>query len=165
VSEPSSIAGPRWPTQVAIGLGLGVIAALIWVDALRFSVGPVVGVGPSAAMRLVAAFTAVLGVAHLVAAWRQWRGAPRGIAPDRGNRTSLAWVAAAFAGLMVGVHFGAGFIVPSTWLFVGTARAFGERRWVRSTAIGLALTTLAYLFFSRVLALTLPAGPLERLFG
>ena len=165
MTQFSDVAGPRWQTQVAIGLGLGAIAVLIWVDALRFAIGPVVGVGPSAAMRLVAVLTGGLGIAHLVAALRQYRTAPHAIVPVEGNRGALLWVVAAFMGLMLGVHYGAGFILPSTWLFIGTARAFGERRWARSIAIGLVLTTLAYFFFSRVLALSLPAGPLERLIG
>jgi putative tricarboxylic transport membrane protein len=154
-------AGPRARTQALIGAGLLLLALALWLDAARLPPHLTAGVGPAAAPRLVGALLALLGVAHLVLAWRR-RHAAIG-APPHGNLAALAWVMAALAGLMAAIGFEAGFIVGSTWLFAATARGFGERLSVKSVGIGLALSVLVYLFFTRVLSLALPSGPLERL--
>jgi putative tricarboxylic transport membrane protein len=54
----------------------------------------------------------------------------------------------------------AGFVVASTVLFWCAARGFGSRRWVRDVAVGLAFSAFAYVFFTRALSLSLPAGRL-----
>jgi len=166
-TEATSTAGPRWPTQLAIGAGLLALALVVWLDALRLPPPSAVGVGPSAAMRIVSVIVAVLGVAHLVAGWRQRAklaaAAEAEPVPDRGNHASLAWVLGALFGLLAVLQFGGGFIVGSTWLFMGTARGFGQRLSIRSFLIGLVLSVLVYLFFTKALSLALPAGPLERL--
>jgi putative tricarboxylic transport membrane protein len=154
-------AGPRPRTQAAIGAGLLLLALALWLDAARLPPPNVVGVGPSAPMRLVAVLVVVLALAHLVAAWR--RRALDLPAPQRGNHASLAWVMAALLGLIAVLQLGGGFVLGSAWLFVGTARGFGERISPKSVGIGAVLAALVYLFFTRVLSLALPAGPLERL--
>ena len=68
--DPGGEIGPGWRALAAIGIVLVLVAAVVWVDAQRLPPPPTVGVGPSAAMRLVAIVVAVLGAAHLVAAWR-----------------------------------------------------------------------------------------------
>ena len=55
----------------------------------------------------------------------------------------------------------AGFIVASTWLFLGTAFALGSRRYPRDAALGLALAVAAYLVFSEWLGIRLPDGVLK----
>jgi putative tricarboxylic transport membrane protein len=62
------------------------------------------------------------------------------------------------------IGLGGGFILATTALFVTTATAFGRRAILTDLAIGFVLTTLIYVAFSRLLTLSLPAGPLERLF-
>ncbi len=66
---------------------------------------------------------------------------------------------AALLGLIAALELGGGFVLGSAWLFVATARGFGERIQVRSVALGLVLSLVVYLFFTRVLTLALPAGP------
>ena len=56
-----------------------------------------------------------------------------------------------------------GFIASSTLLFLVVARAFGSHQWRRDAAIGLTLTAAAYAFFTRVVAVSLPAGSLFNL--
>jgi putative tricarboxylic transport membrane protein len=136
------------------------MAAALWVDAERLPPPHIGGVGPSAALRLVAVLLVALGAAHLLGAWRR-RGAPAAAA--RGNRAALAWVMAALTGLMAVMHLGGGFVLGSTWLFVATARGFGERFSPKSVGLGAGLCVAVYLFFTRALSLALPAGPLERL--
>ncbi len=52
----------------------------------------------------------------------------------------------------------AGFVLSSTLLFWGVAIGFGDRRPVRTIAIGFALSLVVYLAFTKLLGLTLPAG-------
>jgi putative tricarboxylic transport membrane protein len=152
--------GPRPLTQALIGAALLALAAALWIDAAALPPPTVMGVGPSAAPRLVGAILAGLGIAHWFAAWRD-RG--QTVEVDRGNHRSLSWVMAALIGLVLVLQFGGGFVLGSAWLFIATARGFGEALRLRSLAIGLGLSLLVYLFFTRVLTLALPAGPLERL--
>ena len=57
-----------------------------------------------------------------------------------------------------------GFIPATTVLFAATAAAFGRRAILTDLAIGFVLSVVVYLMFSKVLSLSLPAGPIERLF-
>lgn len=152
--------GPRPRTQAVIGAALVALAVALWIDASKLPPPPVAGVGPSAAPRVVGVLVAVLGVAHWVAAWR---GRGRTLVVDRGNHRSLAWVLAALLGLILMLEVGGGFVLGAAWLFVATARGFGERLRPRSLLLGFGLSLLVYLFFTRVLSLALPSGPLERM--
>jgi len=162
--DADAAAGPRWQTQVGIGVALLVVAAVLWFDAGRLPPAPSVGVGPSAALRLVGVLVALLGLAHFVSAWRA-RQAGIVEARDRGNHTSLGIVLAALIGQIVLLEIGGGFIVSSVWLFALTARGFGERIGPKLLGIGVAISFAVYLFFTKALSLALPAGPLERLLG
>ena len=68
------------------------------------------------------------------------------------------------AALIAVIGFGGGFIIATALLFAMTAAAFGRKAFHIDIIIGLVLATIVYLVFSKLLALTLPAGPLERLF-
>lgn len=168
MSTDSHTFGPSWRTLAGIALALLALALLIWLDANRLPEQVTVGVGPAAAMRMVALFVAALGGAHGLVAWgRRVREVdegftPRNIAPTT-NPAGLAWILGGLAVLGASVHFGGGFVFGATALFVATARAFGQPVGARSVGIGLVLTTLVFVFFARVLSLSLPAGPLERL--
>lgn len=172
MSEPldqGDAAAPRWRTQFAIGIALFLLALVVWFDAQKLPAPSVVGVGPSAAMRLVAVFVAVIAAAHCIAALRQrarvLTGGGPASAPSRGSHASLAWVLGALLGLIGILQLGGGFVAGSTWLFVGTARGFGQRLSAKSFAVGFGLSAVVYLFFTETLGLALPAGPLERLLG
>ncbi len=168
MSTDSHAFGPSGRTLTGIALALLILALLIWLDANRLPEQVTVGVGPAAAMRMVSVFVAILGVAHGVAAWtRRVREADEGFTPHHAspatNPTGLTWILVGLAVLGGCVHFGGGFVIGATTLFVTTARAFGQPLGARSVCIGLVLTTLVFVFFARVLSLSLPAGPLERL--
>jgi putative tricarboxylic transport membrane protein len=152
--------GPRPLTQALIGASLLALAAALWIDAAALPPPTVMGVGPSAAPRLVGAILGGLGVAHWIAAWRR---RDQDVEVDRGNHRSLSWVMAALIGLILVLQVRGGFVLGSAWLFIATARGFGEAIRLRSLALGMGLSLLVYLFFTRVLTLALPAGPLERL--
>jgi putative tricarboxylic transport membrane protein len=152
-------AGPRPLASAAIGAGLLALAAAVWLDSIGLPT-PTAGVGPGVAPKLVSLFLAGLGIAHGVAAWRS-RGLQLQV--DRGNHRSLGWVMAALIGLIAVMQIGGGFVLGAAWLFIATARGFGEAIRARSLALGFGLSLLVYLFFTQALSLTLPSGPLERL--
>ena len=104
------------------------------------------------------AFLGVLGAGHLIAAMRP------GIRADDTDWAGVGWVLLALVGLIGSIWMGAGFIIGSTLLFAFTARSFGRRALLADLLIGLALSTLIFLLFNKLLQLALPAGPLERLF-
>ena len=62
------------------------------------------------------------------------------------------------------IGLGGGFIPAITILFAATSTAFGRRAFLADVAIGFGLSLVAYLMFDKLLTLSLPAGPLERLF-
>ena len=61
------------------------------------------------------------------------------------------------------IGLGGGFILATSALFVTTSAAFGRRAILADSAIAIVMTTLIYLAFDRLLTLSLPTGPLERL--
>jgi len=61
------------------------------------------------------------------------------------------------------IGFGGGFILATSALFVTTSAAFGRRAILVDSIIALVMSTLIYLAFDRLLTLSLPTGPLERL--
>jgi putative tricarboxylic transport membrane protein len=156
---------PAWRAPLTVGIILLALGALTFFDAFRVTSGVGPGVGPSAAMKLVAALLAGLGIAHLVQAARR---AKQGLVlePDeKVNLRSLAWVLGGLVLQIVALSLGAGFIVSSTILFTATACGFGRPLRSRGPLYGLILSTVVYIFFTEALSLSLPAGPLERLLG
>lgn len=157
---------PGWMALTGLGAALLVLATVIWFDAFRLPASQTVGVGPTAAMRLVSVLVAILGVAHWIAAWRSKARSVTGQKIHSNvptNHSALAWVLGGLLGLIAMLQMGVGFIIGATWLFAATARAFGQPLRLKSPLIGLALATAVYAFFTLALSLSLPAGPLERL--
>lgn len=158
--------GPGWRTLAGVGLFLLALAAVVWIDANRLPVQQTVGVGPTAGMRLIAVLVAILGVAHGVAAVRGYLRNKDLTGPallEGTSVTGLAWVLGGLVGLVVVLEVGGGFILGATWLFVATARAFGQKLGPKSAGIGLVMTTAVFLCFTKALSLSLPTGPFERL--
>ncbi|MBB1492820.1 MULTISPECIES: tripartite tricarboxylate transporter TctB family protein [unclassified Paracoccus (in: a-proteobacteria)] len=145
------------PTAI-IGVGLIALAAITWFDARGMSIRSNYGVGADAASYFVAAFLAVLGLAHLVTALRP------GITADHADWSGVAWIGLALGGLIGSIWLGLGFILGSTLLFALTARAFGRQALVADLVIGAVISTGVFLMFNKLLQLALPMGPLERLF-
>lgn len=160
-AESGAAAGPGRGVKAGVGVALLALAGLIAWNVTQMAPPLAVGVGPTAAMRIVAVLLAVLGLCHFVAAWRTPARHDAGSA--RGNQRAVAWVVAGLAGMIAALVFDAGFILGATWLFVTTAKAFGTPLRSISPVIGLVLSSLVYLFFTQALTLSLPAGPLERL--
>jgi putative tricarboxylic transport membrane protein len=95
-------------------------------------------------------------------AWRALAGGWRAMPDDEGVHASPDWPAFLLisAGIVVqmAVIGWAGFILAGVALFALVARGFGSTRTLRDVVIGAVLVTAAYLVFTRLLALSLPAG-------
>jgi putative tricarboxylic transport membrane protein len=69
-----------------------------------------------------------------------------------------------FAGLLalyIALFLPLGFILCSTLLIVGGAWVLGSHAWRRDLIAGVTVSLVAYLVFTALLGLELPAGPLE----
>lgn len=137
---------------------LGLAGVLTW-DAFQIQANVVYGLGPQGMPLLVAGGLALLAVGNLVNAFRDGT-------PEREDMklTPVLLILGGMAGLIAIIAFGGGFIPAVTVLFVATSAAFGRRAVVADLIIGFVIGVLIYLVFNRLLTLSLPAGPLERLF-
>ena len=131
---------------VAVGIGIGVEAALIKVAPIYAKVGP------AAFLWLAAALLAVCGA---TVAWFSSSTVDEEKSELSGPFTILAGLAAA-----IFLFEPLGFIPAATLLFILTARGLGSRRIVRDIMIGLAVCVAAYLVFAKGLGLRLPMGAL-----
>ena len=147
------------PAGIVIAVVLaGLAAVLVW-DASQLQSNNPYGMGPHVMPVVIAAGLGILAIGNLVEALR-------GHLPARESADPKAvWLILGGLALLIAIiGLGGGFILATTALFATTATAFGRRAVLTDLAIGFVLTTLIYLAFSRLLTLSLPAGPLERLF-
>ena len=84
------------------------------------------------------------------------------------RRDSLDWkpiilIIGGLAVLIAFIKFGIGFIPATAVLFAATSAAFGRRAFIVDLIIGFVVGIIIYLLFSKLLTLSLPMGPLERL--
>lgn len=154
---------PLWRAPAIVGVILAALASVTFTDALRLTVSTGPGVGPSVAMKLIAGILAVLAVAHFIDAWRKRARAEPAPWGDTINPVALAWVLGGLIGQIAALAFGAGFILSATLLFIATARGFGRPLKSLGPVYGAVLSIAVYVFFTKALSLSLPAGPLEKL--
>jgi putative tricarboxylic transport membrane protein len=143
---------------IVIAAILAAVAVVLVVDANRLPATTMYGMGPEVMPVVIAIGLGILALANLV-------DAISGNLPARESADPVAvWLILGGLALLIAViGFGGGFIIATTALFVTTSAAFGRRAFVTDIIIGAVLTTLIYLAFDRLLTLSLPAGPLERL--
>jgi putative tricarboxylic transport membrane protein len=146
------------PAGIAIAIALIAIAAIIVLDLRRLEVSSTYGLGPEAMPTVVAIGLAILGIANLIMAWR-------GDLPAResADPKAIVLILGGLAALIAIIGLGGGFIVATAVLFVATAAAFGRRAVLVDFGIGLVLGLVIFLLFDKLLTLSLPAGPIERL--
>jgi putative tricarboxylic transport membrane protein len=149
-------------TELAVGVSLLVLAGVLLFDAARLAPGSIYGVGPSAVPTLVAGGLILLGLATVLAAWREQAGEGESEAGEA-DRGGILIVLGGLAALIAAVALGGGFVIASAALFAATAWAFARRALAAAVMIGFALALVVYLGFTKLLALSLPQGPLERL--
>jgi putative tricarboxylic transport membrane protein len=136
---------------LALGLFLAVETAL-----LRTGGGGYAAVGPKLFPWLVAAGLVLVGMALLYEARAGALAQPMGFELDLPPPLVVA------GGLVLQMILmqPAGFVLASTVLFVAVSHAFGSKRPLLNTAVGLVLCLVTYIAFTRGLGLTLPAGVL-----
>jgi len=135
-----------------------ILAGIVWWDMTSLQLTSVYGLGPEAMPIVVATGLVLLAIGNGVVAIR---GETKHEEP--GDFRALLLILGGLAALMLLIHFGGGFILATAVLFTATAAAFGRRALLVDFIIGLVLGTVAYLLFARLLTLSLPVGPLERL--
>ncbi len=144
---------------VVIGLALAAVAAVVvWQGfQVRASFGSQ-AIGPQMMPFLVGAFLAVLGALTVVAGLR-------GEAPTRepGDPKAVIWIAGGLAAMLLLIKT-AGFVPACAILFAATARAFGSTRPAVDLGIGAIMAVVIFVFFARVLGLSLPSGFTESWF-
>ena len=143
---------------IAIAIFLLAVAAVITWDSTTLQLAPTYGLGPKMMAYVVAAGMAVIGLANLVMALQ-------GGFPERESYDpkAIILILGGFAALIAIIALGGGFIPATAVLFAATAAAFGRKAVHIDLLIGAVLAVAVYLLFDKVLTLSLPAGPLERL--
>ncbi len=151
-------AGPDTAGMVIAGLLL-LLAVVIFWDTSTLQLATTYGIGPKAMPYVIATGLVLLAAGNFLLAWRA-------DFPERENidLQAIVLILGGLAALIVIIGLGGGFIAATTILFAATATAFGRRAVHIDLAIGLALAVAVYLLFDKLLTLSLPAGPLERLF-
>ena len=146
------------PAGIVIAVVLAALAAVLVWDASQLQATTMYGMGPQAMPIIIAVGLGLLAIANLV-------DALRGNLPPRESSDSkpVLLILAGLALLIAIIGFGGGFILATSVLFVATSAAFGRRAILTDLIIALVMSTLIYLAFDRLLTLSLPAGPLERL--
>jgi putative tricarboxylic transport membrane protein len=146
------------PAGLVIALILAAVAAVLVWDANQLQSNTTYGMGPHVMPVVIAVGLGILAIGNLI-------DALRGNLPPResADPKAVLLILAGLALLIAVIGLGGGFILATTALFVTTSTAFGRRAILADLAIGLVMTTLIYLAFDRLLTLSLPAGPLERL--
>jgi len=143
---------------VVIAAALAVLATVLVWDASKLPSTTMYGMGPEAMPVVIAVGLVILAVGNLIDALRGQLPARESMDPKP------VWLIIGGLALLIAViGFGGGFILATSALFVTTSAAFGRRAVLADTAIALVITTLIYLAFDKLLTLSLPAGPLERL--
>ena len=144
---------------VVIAIALAALAAVLVWDASQLQSNNPYGMGPHVMPVVIAVGLGILAIGNLIEALR-------GNLPARESADPKAvWLILGGLALLIAIiGLGGGFILATTALFVTTSRAFGRRAVLADLAIALVLTSLIYFAFDRLLTLSLPAGPLERLF-
>ena len=135
------------------------LAIVIAWDTSNLTLTSVYGVGPKAMPFIVSIGLAVLAAGNFI-------NGLKGDLPVREEISTqpILRVLGGLAAFIAVIGFGGGFIIATALLFAMTAAAFGRKAFHIDLLIGLALAIVVYLIFSKLLALSLPAGPLERVF-
>ena len=157
MTEPRKVV----PAQLAIGVGVIVIAAVLAFGAFRFP--PEMGFVILGAHVYPYAVAAFLGVVGAFLSAQALTGGFRELADHSdesakalpGGKLGAAWVTAGLVGVAVLINL-IGFVLAAGLLFACSARGFGSRRPVRDLAIGIALTLPIYWLFNAGLGVSLP---------
>ena len=153
-------AAPHGPDRagLVIAVLLGLLAAVIFYETRAMKVTALYArVGPTTFPYVIATVLAALAVGTALSALRGGfpEREPERLAP-------ILWIVGGLA-LQLLLLKPAGFSIATGCLFALTARGFGRGPLWLTIPIGIVFSLAVWLVFSRLLMLSLPAGPLERL--
>ncbi len=141
-----------------IALILAIIAAVVAWDASHISVvQSYARVGPKAFPYVIAGALAAFAILTAIEALK---GAPER-EPD--EFSPVLWILGGLAAQTALVSY-TGFSIATGLLFAATAKAFGRGNFAFTIPAGIAISFVLWFLFAKGLSLTLPIGPLERLF-
>ncbi len=146
------------PAGGIIAASLALIAAIMLWDASGLQITSAYGVGPKMMPIAVACGLLILSAANLVMA-------ARGDLPPResADPKAILLILGGLAALIALIGLGGGFIPATAILFAATSAAFGRKAFIVDLVIGFVLGLVIFLIFDKLLTLSLPFGPLERL--
>ena len=146
------------PAGLVVAAILAALAGVLVLDASRLPATSMYGMGPEAMPVVIAVGLGLLAIGNLI-------DALRGNLPPResADPKPVLLILGGLAALIAIIGLGGGFILATAVLFVATSAAFGRRAVLTDAMIALVMSTLIYLAFDRLLTLSLPSGPLERL--
>jgi putative tricarboxylic transport membrane protein len=144
---------------LVIAIVLLVLASVVWWDMSQLQILSPYDLGPKVMPIIVSGGLTLLAIGNGISAFRG----------DLPVRESLDWkpiilILGALACLIALIRFGGGFMIGTALLFAATSTAFGRRAFVTDFIIGAVIALIVYVLFAKLLTLSLPAGPLERLF-
>jgi putative tricarboxylic transport membrane protein len=140
-----------------VGLGLLGISLIAVLSIASMKIAPTYSrVGPQVFPYTVAL---VLGALGLFFIWMAIKQSPDRLQPDtqKTDVKALASISLGFV-LFISTLEMLGFILAAGLLFIEVTRGFGSVRFLRDALIGLSLSTIAFLVFTRLLDLQLPVG-------
>lgn len=158
ISSPNNSRRPDW-AALAVAVVLVVIAAVIYFDVARLEGNTgYSGIGPATVPEVIALCLVGLAIWTVFAAFR-------GDFPEREHQeiAPVIWIVGGLAAQML-LLTSMGFSIATGVLFAMTAAGLGKRKLWFSLPIGIGLAFVVWIIFAQFLQLSLPAGPLERLF-
>jgi putative tricarboxylic transport membrane protein len=107
---------------------------------------------------VIASGLVLLAIGNFITAWR-------GELPERESMDprAILLILGGMVALIALIALGGGFIPATAVLFAATSAAFGRKAILTDLLIGAVLAVVIFLVFDKVLTLSLPAGPIERL--
>ncbi|MGO4388803.1 tripartite tricarboxylate transporter TctB family protein [Microvirga sp. 2YAF29] len=143
---------------LVIALILLVLAGLVWWDMTSLQILSPYDLGPKVMPIIVSICLGLLAIGNGI-------GALRGDLParDRLDWAPIVLILGGLAALIALIVLGGGFMIGTAILFATTSAAFGRKAFLTDLLIGAVLAVLIYLLFAKLLTLSLPAGPLEKL--
>ena len=148
---------PDTAGMVIAGVLLLVALVIFW-DASAMQVATTYGMGPQAMPYVIATGMLLLAAGNFWLAWRSDFPARESFDPK-----AIILILGGLGALIAIIGLGGGFIPATAILFAAVSAGFGRRAFFVDLAIGFVLAVVVFLVFSKLLSLTLPVGPLERL--
>ncbi len=147
----------------AVGLGLLVLAAIIWFDTARMQVPPNYSdYGPQIFPYL--SIAALIAVA-LYLLWQTWAARPDAVKPESDESDWIGVIAISVGLLSQAVLIERlGFVISAAIMFFLVAWGFRSRKWLRDAIVAIILSLATYLVFTRLLDLQLPPGIFKGVF-